>query len=145
MEMIVDDPEETTSYNNVYNKVLNISDNIGNMIYEERNISTIKNKVIDYITKPITLKEPIKESPNKKMIDAINSSIRQEKKSRRLIGLSIFGIIILFIISILLYIVNYILTIVFDTIEWWFVAIIMIGVIVPLFTSIAYFIAKGDY
>jgi hypothetical protein len=145
MQMIVDEPEEKTSYNNLYNKIINISDTIGNIVYEEKDISAIKNKAIDYVTKPISLGEPVKEVPNKNMVDIINSSIKKEKEARRLIGLSILGIIILFIISILLYLVNYILTMIFDSVQWWIVAIIMIGVIVPLFTAIAYFIAKGDY
>lgn len=141
MEMIVDEPEKKTSYNKLYNKIIDISDNIGNLIYEEKNINELKSKVYSYI-KP---KPTQSQSDNRKLVDVINSSIKKEKEYRRLMGMSVLSIIVLSIISILLYIVYYIFSLLFDMVEWWLLAIIFISIIVPIFTAIAYFIAKGDY
>jgi hypothetical protein len=141
MEMIVDEPDKQTSYNKLYNKILDISDDIGNLIYEEKDINSIKNKVYGYI-KPKPIKAKIDD---RKLVDMIELSIKHEKESRRLIGLSILGIIILGIILVTLYIVNYLLSLLFNIMEWWLIAIVMLGIIIPLFTAIAYLVAKGDY
>jgi len=141
MEMIVDEPDKPTSYNKIYNKVLSISDTIGGIIYEEKDINSIKNKMYNYI-KPKPTKT---KSDNRNLVDIIDLSVKHEKESRRLIGLSILGIIILGVIFVILYVANYLLSLMFDLMEWWVVAIVMIGVITPLFAAIAYFVAKGEY
>lgn len=141
MELIVDDKdEEPTSYNKTYNKIIGWADNIGNFIYDGESAKQTTRKIISYIKR-----KPTERPDSKQLADVVNACIRKEKENRRLIGLSIIGIIILSVVAVILYVFNMMIDILFQSMEWWLIAILMVGIIVPLFAAIAYLIAKGDY
>lgn len=142
MQMIVDDIKEKKS-SKIYSKFLELSEKLGDVIYNDKNI-TVTN-IINKIKPKLPQKQLPKPQQSKKIPDMMVSYIDQERNVRRTVGMGIISIVILVVVVGVLYAINYIFSMLLDIMEWWLLAIITLGVIIPLFLAIAYLIAKGDY
>jgi hypothetical protein len=139
MQLVVEDQKKDPTENIFYKKFVMLSESIGNFIYNEKDLSKLKNiniKKKSHVTKKVA---------DVSMPEVINISIQHEKEIRRVAGMGVLSIIILSIILVIIYILNYIISTLFDMMAWWLVAIIAVAFTVPLFLSIVYLFAVGDY
>ena len=134
----VDDPKKK-SYGIWYDKFMNLSERVGNLLYGEVNIQTI---IKTYIKSKIP---KIKKAKEKKIPDMMLEYIETEKGIRKKMGAIILSSIILVIVFFILYMLNGIFNILFNSVAWWVVAIIMVAILGPIMLAIAYAIGKGDY
>ena len=139
IQIDVNSPKDKLKY---LQKFIDISQKIGNFIYGDKDFIAIFNMLISYI--PITI---IKSKPAKPLTipDTLASVIRKEEMTHKIVGMAILSIIILFSISIILYILTIILSFLFNTLEWWLAILTIFGIIIPLFLSLSYLFAKGEY
>jgi len=131
----VDDPKKPSE---IYNKFLILSERIGDLIYGERDFTKIKEFIKSKLQKSSKPK-------NITITEVIESSIAQEKSSRKTMGVVISSSIILLSISLILYIIYYIFISLLDVMEWWVLAIVFMMIIIPAILITAYWIAIGDY
>ena len=137
--MITVDPKQKP-FNNTISKFESISEKLGDVIYGEKDFTRIINFINKY-TKPAKIDQPKKDQ----LVDVIDSSIKKEKLSRKIIGMCLLAIIGISLASIILYGIYYIFSTLLDMMEWWMLAIIFMMIVVPGALVIAYWIAKGDY
>ena len=135
----VEDPKKR-SFGMWYDKFMNLSERIGNLLYGEVNIQTIIKR---YIKSKIPKK--LKKVKEKKIPDIMNDYIDTEKGIRKKMGAIILSAIILAVVLFILYILNGILNTLFNAIAWWIIAILMMAILAPVMLALAYMIGKGDY
>lgn len=147
MPVVIDDDPKAKKTDEFYGKFVYLSEGIGDFVYGDRKISKIYTSVNTFLHKYIKAKskKPIKKLQGAKISNELSSYVEREKETRRTMGMGILSVIILSVIVVILYILNYIFSTLFDIMEWWIVAITVIGIVVPLLTALTYLIAKGDY
>lgn len=141
--MIIDDGKKKSSIKSgkIYKSFDNLSERMGSIIYGEMDISKLVKK---YIKSKIP-KPAIKKLEDEKISDMILSYIEREKNTRKMVGMGVLSIIILFAAVMAVYMVNIVISALFEIVPWWILALVMIGTVVPLTLVIAYMVAKGDY
>ena len=135
--LITVDPKQKP-FNNTILKFESISEKLGDIIYGEWDFSRLKIFLNQYI-------KPKTKPKEKGLVDIINSSIKKEKTSRKIMGMGLLLVTIITIMTFILYIIYYIFSTLLDIMEWWMLAIIFMMIVVPGALIIAYWVAKGDY
>jgi hypothetical protein len=136
-------PEKKPLFENTYKKFLYISDLIGDVLYGHKKIK--KEDVINRLFKPKPVKkQPVKKEPQESIIKKLSLIISNEKLIKRLTGAIILSVIALMVLVIIYQLINYIITILLDIMEWWILALIIIVFVTPIMIMIAFKIAK-DY
>lgn len=147
MPVVIDDDPKAKKTDEYYGKFIYLSEEIGDFIYGDKKISKIYTSLNIFLHKYIKFKpkKSVKKLQGAKISNEMSSYVKRERETRRTMGMGILSIIILSVIVVILYILDYIFSTLFDIMEWWIVAITVIGVVVPLLTALTYLIAKGDY
>jgi hypothetical protein len=150
MEIDTESKSTDTWKDKLYNKIIYISDFIGSIIYKDRIIT--KEEILQKIL-PKRLK---KQKNSRGLSNTVNiyeliKSLFSKKKSatksdkKRTTGLIIFGGIILLCVIFIVYILNIIINIILDIMEWWVLGIILLAFLLPISFAIAYILASDDY